>query len=291
MASTRDVAAHRFQRTNQLANTDSIVFPHPRGGLLPFAKAPDIRYSLPQTFAQLRRQELRGRFDLLPGYADRLGCFESVPACRIAAQRAVAVATYVTNDAAHQRLQRGGLRAACGEALHGLLGGASREQAHHSTTLFNGYSTMPCACASLSRGTTSHAADSSITVFTASQLSSLKVEMVGFFNAGRTARTPARCSFLTLSIRPTLSCASMAPRSMRARLSILRRLPASAQEDLLAITCVLDSSTVSRIRRRFALSELPVSVTSTIASANIGGLTSVAPQENSTRTSTPFFEK
>ena len=43
------------------------------------------------------------------------------------------------------------------------------------------------------------------------------------------------------------------------------------------------------IRRLFALSELPVSVTSTIASASRGGFTSVAPQLNSTWASTPCF--
>src|SRR3990172_5357287 len=46
-------------------------------------------------------------------------------------------------------------------------------------------------------------------------------------------------------------------------------------------------STSATIRRLFARSELPVSVTSTIASASLGGLTSVAPQLNSTRAVTP----
>jgi hypothetical protein len=54
-----------------------------------------------------------------------------------------------------------------------------------------------------------------------------------------------------------------------------------------AINWVFDSSTVSMIRSLFARSEDPVSVTSTMASARRGGLTSVAPQENSTVTFTP----
>ncbi len=41
------------------------------------------------------------------------------------------------------------------------------------------------------------------------------------------------------------------------------------------------------IRRLLARIELPVSVTSTMASARRGGLTSVAPQENSTTALTP----
>ena len=40
-------------------------------------------------------------------------------------------------------------------------------------------------------------------------------------------------------------------------------------------------------RRLFAFKELPVSVTSTMASAKRGGLTSVAPQLNSTSALTP----
>ena len=42
------------------------------------------------------------------------------------------------------------------------------------------------------------------------------------------------------------------------------------------------------MRRRLARSDEPVSVTSTIASASIGGFTSVAPHENSTFTLTPL---
>ena len=55
----------------------------------------------------------------------------------------------------------------------------------------------------------------------------------------------------------------------------------------LAMNRVVLWSTSSTIRRLFARSELPVSVTSTIASASLGGLTSVAPQLNSTLALTP----
>ena len=64
---------------------------------------------------------------------------------------------------------------------------------------------------------------------------------------------------------------------------------ASARE--LAMSCVFDSITVSMMRSRLARSDDPVSVTSTIASASIGGLTSVAPHENSTLTFTPSRAK
>ena len=51
---------------------------------------------------------------------------------------------------------------------------------------------------------------------------------------------------------------------------------------------VRDSSTVSTMRSRFARSDEPVSVISTMASASCGTFTSVAPQENSTRAFTPW---
>jgi len=54
---------------------------------------------------------------------------------------------------------------------------------------------------------------------------------------------------------------------------------------------LFDSMTVSTIRNRFARSVDPVSVTSTMASARTGGLTSVAPHENSTFTGTPCRAK
>ena len=57
------------------------------------------------------------------------------------------------------------------------------------------------------------------------------------------------------------------------------------------MSCVFDSSTVSMIRSRLARSDDPVSVTSTMASASIGGFTSVAPHENSTLTLTPCRAK
>ena len=70
--------------------------------------------------------------------------------------------------------------------------------------------------------------------------------------------------------------------------SSLRRFSGSSQESTLAISWVLDSSTVSTMRSLLARSELPVSVTSTMASASSGGFTSVAPQLNSTLALTPF---
>ncbi len=51
--------------------------------------------------------------------------------------------------------------------------------------------------------------------------------MVGRFSEGSTASTASRSSLRTFNISPTRSLASMAPRSISARFSILRRLAAS----------------------------------------------------------------
>src|SRR6202140_2998013 len=101
--------------------------------------------------------------------------------------------------------------------------------AHHITTLFSGYSTMPCAFASLSFGIRVQAVCSSITVWTATHSPSARGAAVGFFNAGRRPRTPARSGLGTLSIRPTRAGAAMAPDNVTPRFSILRRRAGSAQ--------------------------------------------------------------
>src|SRR5712692_3062123 len=88
------------------------------------------------------------------------------------------------------------------ESLGGGIG--QSEDAHHSTILFSGYSTIPCACAAFSRGIICRTISSSTIVFTATHAGSLSSEIVGFLSAGRTASTPARCSRRTLSMSPTL---------------------------------------------------------------------------------------
>ena len=60
------------------------------------------------------------------------------------------------------------------------------------------------------------------------------------------------------------------------------RFQASAHASRLAMKRGVLSSTMSITRSSLARRLEPVSVTSTIASASIGGFTSVAPHENST---------
>src|SRR6266436_283767 len=91
--------------------------------------------------------------------------------------------------------------------------------AHHSTILFKGYSTIPWALAAFSFGRIWRTTASSTMVFTATQSGSLRVEIVGFFKAGKASMTPAKCSRRTFSIKPTLLAAAMAPCSMRTTFS------------------------------------------------------------------------
>src|SRR6267154_5265510 len=252
------------------------------------------------------------------GYAQRIALVQAVPLRRVTPQSSIAVMPHIVNDATHSRLNLGQIiRAALLQRLHelvllravknakgrniahrvthhitrDLVRDFARHFAHHITTLFNGYSTMPWAFACLSFGIRVQAVCSSMTVLTATHSPSAKGATVGFFNAGSTPRTAARSCLRTLSIRPTRPCAAMAPQSITARFSILRLRSGSAHAALFAINCVFDSSTVSIIRRWLARRELPVSVTSTMSSASNGGLTSVAPQENSTCTGTSRLAK
>src|SRR5881296_1420800 len=91
--------------------------------------------------------------------------------------------------------------------------------AHHSTILFRGYSTIPWALAAFSFGRIWRTTASSMMVLTATQSGSLKAEIVGFFSAGRTARTVGRSSRWTLRSKPTLLAAAIAPCSIRIRFS------------------------------------------------------------------------
>jgi hypothetical protein len=154
--------------------------------------------------------------------------------------------------------------------------------------LFSGYSTIPRAPASESFGHSSVTVRSSTTVLIATQFGSARFEMVGVASAGRIATTRSRQRRGTFIIRPTRSMAWIAPWSISSNRSILRFFQGSAQPARLAMNRGVLSSTVSITRRWFARRLEPVSVTSTIASARIGGFTSVAPHENSISALTPW---
>ena len=68
------------------------------------------------------------------------------------------------------------------------------DDTHHSTILFKGYSTIPCALAAFSFGKICRTTASSMIVFTATHSGSLSGDIVGFFNAGSTSSTPGKSS-------------------------------------------------------------------------------------------------
>ncbi len=128
-------------------------------------------------------------------------------------------------------------------------------------------------------------------VSTAAQAPPLSGDTVGSFSAGRILRRLS--SFLqgTFIFNPTFSSAAMAPSKSITISFIFSFLPGFFHDPRLAMNLVFDSMTVSSILSLLARNELPVSVTSTIASASSGGLASVAPQLNSTSAFTPCFFK
>src|ERR1700730_6228339 len=175
---------------------------------------------------------------------------QSVPTRGVPEQGAVAVAANVAHNAANRRcrLRQVG-RAPLLQRTHESIPLRTIENTHHITTLLSGYSTIPCALACLSLCIRDQAACSSITVLTATHSPSAKGATVGFCSAGSSPSTAERSGLGTLSIRPTLPCAAIAPQSITAKFSILRRRSGSAHALLLAMSCVLDSRTVSRIRK------------------------------------------
>ena len=122
-------------------------------------------------------------------------------------------------------------------------------------------------------------------------LSVHKGEIVGLSKAGTSFVTFFRFFFSTLSIRPTFPSALRTASSKRAILSILALFHSLFAASLFAIKRVVDVHSSSIIFKLFARNEEPVSVISTIASASLGGFTSVAPQLNSTLALIPFSAK
>src|SRR5579872_1063981 len=284
-----NVRRYRIERPHNLAQAQTrcrFLRPLPRH--LQFRERPNIRRSRLHRRAKLRRKFPTGRRQQTLRHANALA-FEAVEFPRVGNQRLIPALPHRFQYRAHVRL---GLvqsrRAPRQQPAHlSRLENSNHATSTYITILFNGYSTIPCPPACFRRGMISRTVDSSRMVFTASQSSSLRCEIVGRFNAGSTASTRSRQSRWTLSIKPTLPRALIAPSRSMHMSSSLRRFHASFQDSTLTMSCVFDSITVSMILRLLARSDEPVSVTSTMASASTGGFTSVAPQLNSTFAVTP----
>src|ERR1035441_9923569 len=303
MAAAGHVATHRAERAHKLAcgeagNRRCI----PRRRQLALGKAANLLRSRGHGLAQRGTDGLPRSGHFVLRHAQRIRAGKPVELGRIAQQSAITLFAHIGDNALdcgqHAVERRAAALFERSKNFCCLPRASSfgpdhfhRSPPGYRTTLLSGYSTMPVALAAFRRGITSRATRSSTIVLTATQSESLNCETVGEFNAGSTARTASRSARLTLSIRPTCDWASMAPRSMSAIWSSFSRFLGSARVALPAIRWVSLSMTVSIILRWLALSELPVSVTSTMASASVGGLTSVAPQLNSTFTLTPLAAK
>src|SRR6185437_12494828 len=131
-------------------------------------------------------------------HADILARSESVKLARVVQQCAVAMAPHIVHNFPDRGFNFIQPRAALLQRAHILFSGFALKDPHYMTTLFNGYSTIPCALASFNRGITCQACDSSITVFTANHSGSLSCEMVGRFSAGSTPSTLSKSSLRTL---------------------------------------------------------------------------------------------
>ena len=137
---------------------------------------------------------------------------------------------------------------------------------------------MPLAPAFFSAGRMCRTTFSSMMTSIAIHPASARSATVGVCIAGRifiTFGSTARGRFI---LSPTLSSAASAACSSRLIVSIFSRFQAFFHAAGFAISLVRDTRTSSTIRRLFARSELPVSVSSTMASASTGGLASVDPQ-------------
>ena len=132
---------------------------------------------------------------------------------------------------------------------------------------------------------------SSIIVSIATHFSSASLLIVGFLKDGKSAKIDSNLSTSIFNFKPTLDADSNADVKSKAIVSIFFFFQGSFKASLLATNTVFVVSKVSTIRSLFALSELPVSVRSTIASTKSGTFISVAPQENSTSALTPFCSK
>src|SRR5262249_28404411 len=155
------------ERANQLTERNSGVVSRPLLGLLPFGEAANIGLRALQGRPQLGGSALPRRHQRRFRHANRLLPPEPIPLLRVAAQRAIAVPAHVIHNAPHLRFALFKLHAPRRQFLYARRGTAAGENPHHSTTLFSGYSTIPCAFAAFSLGITSQAVCSSITVFTA----------------------------------------------------------------------------------------------------------------------------
>ena len=210
ITSSRHVAADGVNWPDDLSDLQAgLNFAGELLRFLPFGELADVLRGGFEGMTQIGRDRgERGRQFLFAHAKRSLRC-ESVPFLGEASKSGIALRSDILNYATDGAFGfRGKEQAAVGElrdlARNCAVSNYSYAR-HYITTLFSGYSTIPCAFAAFRRGMISRAVVSSMMVFTAthcSPLSAASSEMVGRFNAGRTAITPARSCFLHIEHQP-----------------------------------------------------------------------------------------
>src|SRR5581483_7443108 len=149
---------------------------------LPGGDPRDVAGGLPERPADVGGNARSLRFDLGARHFER--SVEAVEAPRKPEQRPVALLADPRDDAGDAALEGAVHRLVAGEHPRQRPPVRRVDDLHHSTILFNGYSTIPCARAAFSRGIRSRTVRSSMIVFTATHSSSLRAEIVGRCSAG-----------------------------------------------------------------------------------------------------------
>src|SRR5208282_2063840 len=230
-SSAGNVATDGIDRLNELGNTHAgLDFERPFPRQLLFRHAAHVRGGVFDCTKELPADPFSGRGDFARAHPKELAAhIRAIEFPSIFVQSRVAAPPYIRYDASGRAMRFAILSLAQLRQIRFSFW-AQFQDAHQSTILFKGYSTMPCAFAAFKRGRICRTTASSMMVFTATQSESLSAEIVGFFNAGSTDSTEARSSRRTLSIKPTRVAAAIAPCSMRTMFSAFSRLAASSAD-------------------------------------------------------------
>ena len=145
IAAAGNIAAHRFQWPHQLSHANSrLNFPSPFFRPLPLAVRSNVCCRQRNGFSQVDRRSLPRLLQIGCGHAQRLGFSQAIPTRRVASQSAVAIPSNVFHNAPHCRLNLTQIRRSPHFQRMEEPGSLRPfKNAHHITTLFNGYSTIP----------------------------------------------------------------------------------------------------------------------------------------------------
>ena len=174
------------------------------------------------------------------------------------------------------------------EQATGMNIGDNPEVLGQSMILLSGYSTMPQAPAAFRRGMMWRTVSSSMIVLSAIHAGSASGDSVGVLKGRQDAEHPLDVHLPHVHHQPDLPLGGHRALEHEDEIVHLLALPLVGAAAGLAMNRVVLVRRSQTMRRLFARRLEPVSVTSTMASASLGGFTSVAPQLNSTCAVTPW---